>query len=148
MTSSGRRAARSLTKAELIKDNDRLAEEAVRLRRELTESLEQQTATSEILRAISNSPTDVQPVLDALAESAARLCGSVDASIYRRDGDRLLLVAQVGAIPQGVIFLPLGRGTVVGRSVLDGRTVHVLDLQAMGDEFPEGREHWRRLAEP
>jgi len=100
------------------------------------------------LKVISQSPTDIQPVLDALAESAARLCGSVDASIYRRDGDRLFLVAQVGPIPQGVIgefFLPLGRGTVVGRSVLDGRTVHVLDLQAMGDEFPEGREHARRL---
>src|SRR5262245_35194313 len=116
--------------------------------RELTETLDQQTATAEILRVISSSPTDIQPVLEALAESAARLCGSVDASIYRRDGDRLFLVAQVGAIPQGVIgefFLPLGRGTVVGRSVLDGRTVHVLDLQAMGDEFPEGREHARRL---
>jgi signal transduction histidine kinase len=114
---------------------------------QVTEALEQQTATAEILRVISSSPTDIQPVLEALAESAARLCGSVDASIYRRDGDRLFLVAQVGPIPQGVtgeFFLPLGRGTVVGRSVLDGRTVHVLDLQAMGDEFPEGREHaWR-----
>jgi signal transduction histidine kinase len=115
---------------------------------QVTESLEQQTATSEILRVISRSPTDIQPVLEALAESAARLCGSVDASIYRRDGERLFLVAQVGPVPQGVIgefFLPLVRGTVVGRSVLDGRTVHVLDLQAMGDEFPEGREHARRL---
>ena len=112
------------------------------------EALEQQAGTSKILELISSSPTDIQPVLEALAESAARLCGSVDASIYRRDGDRLFLVAQVGPIPQGVIgefFLPLGRGTVVGRSVLDGRTVHVLDLQAMGDEFPEGREHARRL---
>jgi GAF domain-containing protein/anti-sigma regulatory factor (Ser/Thr protein kinase) len=115
---------------------------------QVTEALEQQTATAEILRVISSSPTDIQPVLEALAESAARLCGSVDASIYRRDGDRLFLVAQVGPIPQGVtgeFFLPLGRGTVVGRSVLDGRTVHVLDLQAMGDEFPEGREHASRL---
>jgi GAF domain-containing protein len=129
-------------------ENVRLFKELEQRNRDLTEALEQQTATSEILRVISRSPTDIQPVLEALAESAARLCGSVDASIYRRDGERLFLVAQVGPVPQGVIgefFLPLGRGTVVGRSVLDGRTVHVLDLQAMGDEFPEGREHARRL---
>jgi signal transduction histidine kinase/gas vesicle protein len=123
-----------------------LQREAAAAKRE-AEALEQQAATK-ILELISSSPTDIQPVLEALAESAARLCGSVDASIYRRDGDRLFLVAQVGSIPQGVtgeFFLPLGRGTVVGRSVLDGRTVHVLDLQAMGDEFPEGQEHARRL---
>src|SRR5262245_49448288 len=64
------------------------------------EALEQQAATSKILELISSSPPDIQPVLEALAESAARLCGSVDASIYRRDGDRLFLVAQVGPIPQ------------------------------------------------
>src|SRR5262249_1603136 len=54
--------------------------------RGLTEALDQQPATSEVLRIISTSPTDVQPVLEAVAENAARLCESFDSSIFRRDG--------------------------------------------------------------
>jgi hypothetical protein len=68
--------------------------------RHLSEVLEQQTATSEILRVIRSSPKNVQPVFDAVAESAARLCESLDCSVWRREGDRLLLVAHHGEIPQ------------------------------------------------
>src|SRR5712692_116606 len=131
----------SMTKAQLL-------EEIERLRAALTEALEQQTATSEILRVISSSPTDIQPVLDTVAESAARLCEAFDSSIFRLDGDRLLLVAHHGPIPIdpiGEFTLPLIRETVGGRSVLDGRTVHVPDLQTEADEFPEGSENARRM---
>src|SRR6516225_6479820 len=78
--------------------------------RRLAEALEQQAATSEILTVIRSSPSNVQPVFEAVAESAARLCESLDSSVWRREGDRLLLVAHHGAIPQaGTDSLPLVR---------------------------------------
>ena len=61
--------------------------------RELTETLEQQTATGEILRVIASSPTDVQPVFDVIAESSARLCGAVHPSVFGFDGSLIHLMA-------------------------------------------------------
>ncbi len=110
--------------------------------RELTESLEQQTATSEILRVISSSPTDIQPVLDAVAENAARVCAAHDVSIMRVEGDVLMVVASRGPISvlRREVSRPLNRGSVAGRAILEKRTVHVPDLAAEVDtEFPGGR---------
>ena len=110
------------------------------------EALERETATREILRVISSSPADIQVVLDAVAKSAARLCVADDTVIRRRDGDFLGRVAHHGRLPvRPGLAIPVTRGTVVGRSMLERRPIQVPDLQAETEEFPEGstnaREH-------
>jgi two-component system, NtrC family, sensor kinase len=116
--------------------------------RELSEALQQQTATGDILRAISNSPTNLRSVLGAIAESAARLLDLTDAEIMRVEGDVLRLVAKHGVSPMGVAVGaaagPINRHWVTGRAVVDRITVHVPDLQAAESDFPEGAAHARR----
>jgi signal transduction histidine kinase len=107
--------------------------------RDLTEALEQQTATSKILRVIASSPTDIQPVLDAVAESAARLCDATDAQILRVEGDILRLVASYGPLPTSETR-PNSRQVVSGRAVIDRQTIHVHDIAEAGDDFPETRD--------
>ncbi|HEU4344985.1 MAG TPA: GAF domain-containing protein, partial [Candidatus Binatia bacterium] len=128
---------------ETFADQAVIAIENVRLFRELKESLEQQTATSEILGVIASSSTDIQPVLDAVAASAARLCDATDAVIMRRDGDTRT-VARYGSIPLarplGEIF-PDTRGTPVGRAMVDRQTIHVHDIAAeLDSEFRDSRD--------
>jgi signal transduction histidine kinase/putative methionine-R-sulfoxide reductase with GAF domain len=121
----------------VFQESDRDLQNKLDLRtRELHEALEQQTATGEILRIISSSPTDVQPVFDAIARSAARLCEAFDVVVYSVDGNILRLVAHHGPMPAGDV--PLHRGTVGGRTVIERRLIHTLDLQTEVDEFPEG----------
>ncbi len=115
-----------------------LQRELEHLTRALSESLEQQTATSEILRVISSSPTDVQPVLEAVAESAARLCEAPDVSVFLHEADHLRVAARHGPIPSDTA-LPLSRASGVGEAVLAGRTVHVADMQTELDRFPSAR---------
>src|SRR5215470_17005176 len=108
------------------------------LRRELAEAREQQAATAEILRVISSSPRDFKRVFAEIAVSAARLCDAYDAVIRQVDGELLRLVAHHGPIPVDSTW-PLTRGVVVGRAVLERRTIHVADLQAELDAYPEAR---------
>jgi GAF domain-containing protein len=115
----------------------RLFKELQERNRDLTEALEQQTATSEILRVIASSPTDIQPVLDVVAENAARLCEALNALIYRVVGEGLQLVARHGPVPAPSGFLPISRGLPTGRAVVDRQTIHVHDLAAGRTEFPE-----------
>ena len=117
-----------------------IAIENVRLFNETKEALEQQTATGEILRVISSSPTDVQPVLDAVAKSAARVCDSEDALVLLKDGNELCVRAHEGQIStrQHTEPIAIDRGTLGGLAVLEGRTIHIQDLQG-ADEFPVGR---------
>jgi two-component system, NtrC family, sensor kinase len=121
-----------------------IAIENVRLFQELKESLEQQTATSEILGVIASSPTDIQPVLDVVAENAARLCDAKDAIIHRLEGD-LARVASHGSIPltrPAVEGFRPSRSDPPGRAMIDGKTVHVHDIVTELDtEFPESRAH-------
>jgi two-component system, NtrC family, sensor kinase len=114
------------------------------VRRELAEAREQQAATAEILRVISSSPTDLQHMFAVVASSAARLCDAFDATIFQVDGHLLRRVAHHGSILQDDI-LPLTRGVVTGRAVLDRRTIQVTDVQAETGEYPEGSDRARRI---
>ena len=131
-------------------ENVRLFNELQTRNRDLTEALEQQTATAEILRIISSTPTNLQPVLDAVAESAARLCDAEDAVLFRLEGEVLRLAAGKGPIPkfeaaneEGIV---VNRGSVTGRAVVDRQAVHVQDLSEADEaEFPEGRAFAKRF---
>jgi GAF domain-containing protein/CheY-like chemotaxis protein len=129
-------------------ENARLLTELQTKNADLTEALEQQTATAEILRVISTSPTSLQPVLDAVVKSAARFCAAPDASIFRLDGGNLRADAHQGPVGQPFGFLvPVVRGTVAGRAVLERRAVHATDLQVESEEFPEGSALARRTGQ-
>ena len=121
---------------------------------ELTESLDQQTASAEILRVISSSPTDLAPVLDTVVRAASRFCAAPDVMILRVDGDVLRGASSIGPFGDNAqrsgqfatLTIPITRGSVSGRAVLERRTIHVRDLAAEPeDEYPIGRELQRRF---
>ena len=114
-----------------------LRQELQDCKRQLTEALEQQTATSEILGVIASSPTDIQPVLDTIAQSAARVCGSDDATIRLIEGDTVSPVAHYGTISPGAARRPLSWRTVPTEAILQRRTVHIPDVLAEAERFPD-----------
>jgi signal transduction histidine kinase/putative methionine-R-sulfoxide reductase with GAF domain len=121
-------------------DNARLSEALEARNRDLTEALDQQRATADILGVISRSQTALQPVLDAVAESAARVCGANDGTIRLVDGDVQKLAAHFGPAAHTADSLPLDRGSSSGRAILERRTVHLHDVLAVADtEFPISR---------
>ena len=127
------------TRTETRTHVDRVRESNAELEKKLAEALEQQRATSEVLRVISKSPIDLQSALGAIAESAARLLDATDAGILRVEGDVLRLVAKHGPSPDfGGDSRLINRHWVAGRAVVDRTTVNVLDLQAAESDFPEG----------
>src|SRR5499427_2684459 len=120
--------------AEFLQRESATASENEQLRRERDEALEHQTATSEVLGIISRSPTDVQPVLDAIVESAARVCGIDDVTLRLHEGDAMVLWAHFGPM-----LMPPAKISIDAPEycwMREHGTLHIPDIDAQRDEFP------------
>ena len=132
-----------------------IAIENARLFNETKEALERQTATAQILQAISSSPGNLGPVLDTLVRAAAKFCAATDVVITRVDESVLRVAAATGTFADVLmreagsiraVEFPLTRGSVSGRTFLERRTINIPDLAAESDEeYPEGRTLQRRF---
>jgi GAF domain-containing protein/anti-sigma regulatory factor (Ser/Thr protein kinase) len=137
----GREAGRSFSDAEIellktFASQALIAIENVRLFNETKEALERQTATAEVLRVISSSPTDVQPVFEMVVRNAGTLCGAAFGGLHRLDGGRITLDAHYGIpedelliLQRDVFPLAISRESATGRAILDREVVHIRDIR-------------------
>src|SRR6185312_16600740 len=122
-------------------ENVRLFNEVRQRTDDLTEALTYQTGSANILSVIASSPTDVQPVLKAIVESACELCEAYDAAVVLRDGEDLRFSAHHGPIPIGLEKWPINRRWTAGRAFIDQTPVHIADLRdEIHADFSDGRE--------
>lgn len=126
-------------------ENARLFEELQARTRDLTEALERQTATSEVLGVISRSTTELQPVLDVIVTTAARLCQAEAAFIWKLEDEAFRVAATSSIDPRFAVFArenppPLDRNTTAGRCVVENRTIHIPDVLEDGEYNWRGRE--------
>ncbi|MGH2490654.1 MAG: GAF domain-containing protein [Candidatus Limnocylindria bacterium] len=135
---------RELELVQTFADQAAIAIENVRLFNETKEALDRQTATAQVLRAISDSPTDVQPVLNSIAVNAARYCRAEDVVVALAAGGQLWLRAHTGVVPTDLSSWPINRSSLSGTSAFEGRTLHIADIQAASDTYPLGAETARR----
>src|SRR5262249_28784412 len=112
-------------------ENVRLFKEIQERNAELREALDHQTATSEVLSIISRSPTDVQPVLDAIVESAAKVCGIDDVVLRLRDDNKMVARAHFGPMPINLVEISVD--APMYRWMREHGTLHVPDIQAQND---------------
>jgi hypothetical protein len=133
------------------RQNAALADELAARDRALAEAHEQQTATAEVLRVIASSPTDLENVLQTIAQTAMRLCGAEGTALQQRVGDMLGGLVHAGDklraayLVSGINQVPIQPSTFSGRAVLGRKTVYIADAQAVGDDLAEGRAIAQRL---
>ena len=144
MATPARRTGKKKPPRRTARGGSAAAKLAVALR-ERDEAIERQTATAEILKVISSSPTDLQPVLEAVAQRAAKLSGVRHSSVFLADGGVLRRVASSGLV-SGSLEMPIRRTLVNGRAFIDRRAVHVADVVPLLDsEYPDARGNQRAL---
>ena len=143
--------------AALAAEHVRVLAELEHRNRELVEALEQQTATADVLQVIASSPSNVQPVLEAVVDTITRLCDVDDVVIYRLSGDRFVHAAWRGPIAQTMVSIidegerqgerrspSLDTSWMIGRAWTERRQIQVDDLQSADDEYPSGARSARR----
>jgi GAF domain-containing protein len=135
-------------------ENTRLFEAEQQRTKDLSESLQQQTATADVLKVISQSAFDLQAVFDTLTESAARLCDADDAWLFRREGESYRWAASYGMLKEKHERIKShmvrrqispGRGTLIGRTALEGQPVQIADVLA--DSEYVGNENAQRIGD-